>query len=79
MVIGTVYIVYLTISLFIDSINKPVTLALSQAMIFGTEVDISSGTLIICLYYMTAFISSIICIVLAAYISYYKSVIKVDA
>ena len=75
--------VYLTVSLFIDAINEPVALIIGQGMIFGSDLGdtltITSDGWPTVAYKITGFMCAIICLVLSSYISYYKSVVKVDA
>lgn len=83
MAIGLTYAIYLTLSLFLESIEEPLAVIISEAVVFGSDIgtklkeEIDSWTVII--YKITGFMIATICIVLASFIFYYKGVIKVNA
>lgn len=83
MILGMAYVIYLTISLFVDSIVAPIPVIITEAMIYGSDMnelyksDNESWTIII--YKVTGFTSAICFVIMASYIIYYKSVVKVDA
>ena len=83
MILGMAYVIYLTISLFVDSIVAPIPVIITEAMIYGSDMnelyksDNESWTIII--YKVTGFTSAICFVMMASYIIYYKSVVKVDA
>ena len=83
MILGMAYVIYLTISLFVDSIQAPIPVIITEAMIYGSDMnelyksDNESWTIII--YKVTGFTSAICFVMMASYIIYYKSVVKVDA
>ena len=83
MILGMAYVIYLTISLFVDSIVAPIPVIITEAMIYGSDMnelyksDNESWTIII--YKVTGFTSAICFVLMASYIIYYKSVVKVDA
>ena len=83
MCLGMTYMIYLTISLFVDHIVEPVAVIIAEAMVYGagsndvyTE-DYAGWTTIV--YKISGFTSAICFILMASYIIYYKSVVKVDA
>ena len=83
MILGMAYVIYLTISLFVDSIVAPIPVIITEAMIYGSDMDdlyksdYESWTIII--YKVTGFTSAICFVLMASYIIYYKSVVKVEA
>lgn len=83
MILGMAYVIYLTISLFVDNITAPIPVIITEAIIYGSDMnelyksDSESWTVII--YKVTGFTSAICFVLMASYIIYYKSVVKVDA
>ena len=79
LIIGVVYLVYLTISLFITSIREPFAEILAQALVYGdvySEND--SFAWLTVLFKITGFMTATCFIVLGTYIQYYKSMVKVE-
>jgi len=77
-VIGVSYLVFLTVSIFVTDLQEPLSVILSQAMI-KTSGSPDNAMWTIIAFKITGFACAIIFIFLGTYISYYKSVIKVDA
>ena len=79
MFIGILYLVFLTVSLFITSIQAPLAVIMANAMMFGGESvkkDEEDWTQII--FKITGFLCAISFIIMGTYIAYHKSVVKVD-
>ena len=83
MCIGMAYMIYLTISLFVDHIVEPIAVIISEVFVYGTDMEGSylkqydSWTIVV--FKITGFTTAIVFILIASYIIYYKSVVKVDA
>ena len=83
MIIGLVYLIFLTISLFLAAVVEPVAVLFSQAIVFGNDIgnelqEVKDSWTVV-LYKITGFMCAIIFLILGSYISYHKSVVKVDA
>ena len=82
MIIGVVYMIYLVVSIFLESIQEPVAVLLGHKFIFGKDlgdkvVEGDQGWEIY-IFKITAFMLAINFLVVGTYIAYYKSVVKVD-
>lgn len=81
-VIGVVYLIYLTISIFIDNIKEPLPLLIAHGIEFSSydgPESTTDKTWVTAAFKFTGFMSAICFLMLGTYISYYKSVVKVDA
>ena len=83
MCIGMAYMIYLTISLFVDHIVEPIAVIISEVLVYGSDMEGSyveqyDGWTIV-IFKITGFTTAIVFILIASYIIYYKSVVKVDA
>jgi len=65
------------------TLEEPLAVILSEAMVF--QGDIKSGKLAesykswsVIIYKITGFACAFLCLIFAGYISYYKSVVKID-
>jgi len=77
--IGVIYLVYLTISLFIEALAEPLSCVISHAMFNLVEPNEGSYALwTIVLFKITGFMTALCFVVLGTNIAYYKTVIKVD-
>ena len=83
MLIGVFCVVYMTVSLFKDSLNEPLAVILGQAMIFSG--DISSGLLTqtyqgwsSAIYKITGFMSAFLYLLLASYTFYYRGMVNIE-
>lgn len=83
MIIGMSYVIFLTVSLFLKPIEEPVAVIVAELIVFqgdiGDELIENTKSWTIIIYKITAFMSAICFLLLASYIAYYKSVVKVDA
>ena len=81
-VIGVVYLIYLTISIFIENIREPLPLIISHLIWFRNfdgDVKHNNTAWLTAAFKFSGFMCAICFLMLGTYISYYKSVIKVDA
>ena len=83
MCLGMAYMIYLTISLFVDHIIEPIAVIISEVLVYGSNmggsyVEQYDGWTIV-VFKITGFMTAIVFILIASYIIYYKSVVKVDA
>jgi hypothetical protein len=80
MVIGVLYLVYLTASLFLPSIQSPLAVMVAQAIMFsGDEVEKTELQWTMTIFKITGFLCAGSFIIMGTYIAYHKSVVKVDA
>ena len=83
MAIGAIYLLYLTVSLFVQSIHQPVAVIFAQAIVWGGALPEELGEdeleILTVIFKITAFVCAISFLLLGTYIAYYKSVVKVDA
>ena len=83
MILGMAYVIYLTISLFVDNITAPIPVIITEAIIYGSDMNelykSDEGGWTVIIYKVTGFTSAICFVLMASYIIYYKSVVKVDA
>lgn len=81
--IGVLYLVYLTISIFVENIREPLPLVLSHLIYFrgysSDDVTHVNTAWMTAAFKFTGFLCAICFLMLGTYISYYKSVVKVDA
>ena len=82
-VIGFIYIMYLIISIFVNSIVEPVACILSQVIIFtgavrNDKVSVDISTWAAAIYKLSGFVIAATFLSLGTYIIYYKTVVKVE-
>lgn len=76
--IGIVYMIYLTVSIFIQQIREPLPLVISHAILFDSVEHDNVGWMTAA-FKFSGFMSAICFLIFGTYISYYKNVVKVDA
>ena len=90
-ILGVVYMMFLTVSIFADTIKEPVAVLVAHSIVFGNSLGKSTmddpsgkaaleGTDVwtVYIFKITGFMCAINFILLGTYIAYYKSVVKVD-
>ena len=82
MLFGILYLLFLTISLFWNSIEAPLACMIANLIVYQGDIgdvlkaDPENWTVIA--FKITGFVCAVIFILLGTYIAYYKSVVKVD-